>query len=508
MGFAGSSSDLPFVRASATSRISSPAVLASAQKTDTNKADEASPFALLVGSAEAKPAIRQPQHKDPQAKDNSGDKRNDKPGTVGANGQTNTGAAQTAAQAPVKPVKADKSDDKSSKNKDDSSDTPDGSAATAALQQVNTQSQPAAATQLAAMAANTAAAASTDTTSDGDAGDDQPGVTAAGATAAGQATAQAGQAAQNLQVAQDGQPVQNSHGAGQGNANTDQANQADSSQPAAAKNAGQNQPVNAQAQAQLQAQAQSHTQAQSNPAGQNPAQQGAVQPDGVQQSAKPWQAKLQNSGDKTDASQAAAKADDVKQAVTPAPQALTANNSLASKQDLPLGNAMPLIGGAQAQATSQGSDGPAVAQNVQVSTTPTPNMPALAVEIAAKSQSGAKQFDIRLDPPELGRVEVRLSIDATGKASAHLSADQPQTLDLLQKDAPALTRALRDAGLDVSQNGLNFSLRQQSSDSGAGQGQSFGNGRSFKLSATSSIDTSSASAAYSAPADGRLDIRV
>ena len=63
-----------------------------------------------------------------------------------------------------------------------------------------------------------------------------------------------------------------------------------------------------------------------------------------------------------------------------------------------------------------------------------------------RSQSGAKQFDIRLDPPELGRVEVRLSIDATGKASAHLSADQPQTLDLLQKDAPALTRALRDAG--------------------------------------------------------------
>ena len=43
-------------------------------------------------------------------------------------------------------------------------------------------------------------------------------------------------------------------------------------------------------------------------------------------------------------------------------------------------------------------------------------LPGMAVEIAAKSQSGAKQFDIRLDPPELGRVEVRLSIDASGKA--------------------------------------------------------------------------------------------
>jgi len=148
-----------------------------------------------------------------------------------------------------------------------------------------------------------------------------------------------------------------------------------------------------------------------------------------------------------------------------------------------------------------------VTQHIQVTATPAPNLPALAVEIAAKSQSGAKQFDIRLDPPELGRVEVRLSIDATGKASAHLSADQPQTLTLLQKDAPVLTRALREAGLDVSQDGLNFSLRQQSDNN-----QNAGNGnrrsRSFSLSATTAIDATAMTAVYRGPANGRLDIRV
>ena len=56
-----------------------------------------------------------------------------------------------------------------------------------------------------------------------------------------------------------------------------------------------------------------------------------------------------------------------------------------------------------------------------------------------------------------------------------MTADQPQTLDLLQKDAPTLTQALRDAGLDVSQSGLNFSLRGQDrqnddGSNGAGQG--------------------------------------
>ena len=82
---------------------------------------------------------------------------------------------------------------------------------------------------------------------------------------------------------------------------------------------------------------------------------------------------------------------------------------------------------------AQHSQAPIATQHVQVTAQAAPNLPALAVEIAAKSQSGAKQFDIRLDPPELGRVEVRLSIDATGKASAHLSADQPQTLDSVAK---------------------------------------------------------------------------
>jgi flagellar hook-length control protein FliK len=83
-----------------------------------------------------------------------------------------------------------------------------------------------------------------------------------------------------------------------------------------------------------------------------------------------------------------------------------------------------------------------VAASVQVApqTAAAPNVNSLAVEIAARSQSGAKQFEIRLDPPELGRVDVRLSIDATGKAEAHLTADQPETLSLLQKDSGTLRR--------------------------------------------------------------------
>lgn len=141
---------------------------------------------------------------------------------------------------------------------------------------------------------------------------------------------------------------------------------------------------------------------------------------------------------------------------------------------------------------------------------PQPNMDVLAVQIAAKSQSGAKQFDIRLDPPELGRVDVRLSIDSNGKAQAHLTADQPQTLELLQKDASGLTRALRDAGLDVSQNGLNFSLRgQNGNQADTGMGGRSGRRTGIPVDTLKRLEPGSLAAAqWRGPADGRLDIRV
>ena len=136
-----------------------------------------------------------------------------------------------------------------------------------------------------------------------------------------------------------------------------------------------------------------------------------------------------------------------------------------------------------------------------------PNVNSLAVEIAAKSQSGAKQFDIRLDPPELGRVDVRLSIDATGKAQAHLTADQPQTLDLLQKDSAALTRALRDAGLDVSQDGLNFSLQAARTSHGDGQRQRRAARRHrSRWRPPRSSKRRRPPALFSSAGDGRLDI--
>ena len=95
----------------------------------------------------------------------------------------------------------------------------------------------------------------------------------------------------------------------------------------------------------------------------------------------------------------------------------------------------------------------------------------LAVAIASRAQAGSSQFDIRLDPPELGRIDVRLGVDRDGQVTSHVTVDRADTLQLLQNQQPQLERALEQAGLKTADNGLQFTLRDQSF-----AGQNGGNG--------------------------------
>jgi flagellar hook-length control protein FliK len=85
----------------------------------------------------------------------------------------------------------------------------------------------------------------------------------------------------------------------------------------------------------------------------------------------------------------------------------------------------------------------------------------VAVEIASQASAGKQHFEIRLDPPELGRIDVKLDIDGDGNATTRLVVERSETLDLLKRDSHQLERALQQAGLKTSDNALEFSLRQQ-----------------------------------------------
>ncbi len=96
---------------------------------------------------------------------------------------------------------------------------------------------------------------------------------------------------------------------------------------------------------------------------------------------------------------------------------------------------------------------------------PAPGSPvpvhALAVTIAARAGSGATRFDIRLDPAELGRIDVQLTVDRDGAVKSRLVVEKQETLDLLQRDQRNLERALAQAGLQTSEGSLEFSLKDQ-----------------------------------------------
>jgi flagellar hook-length control protein FliK len=88
----------------------------------------------------------------------------------------------------------------------------------------------------------------------------------------------------------------------------------------------------------------------------------------------------------------------------------------------------------------------------------------LAAQIMRQQAEGVRVFDIRMDPPELGRVGVRLELGKDHTVKAMLSAERPDTLHELQRTARDLERALAEAGLNLAENGLSFSLGGERGD--------------------------------------------
>lgn len=90
----------------------------------------------------------------------------------------------------------------------------------------------------------------------------------------------------------------------------------------------------------------------------------------------------------------------------------------------------------------------------------------MGVEIARAVKGDREDLLIRLDPREMGRIDVRLSFDRDGVLRAVMSADSPAALDLLRRESGDLNRALADAGIRSDGQSLRFDAR-----SGEGMGQ-------------------------------------
>jgi flagellar hook-length control protein FliK len=83
----------------------------------------------------------------------------------------------------------------------------------------------------------------------------------------------------------------------------------------------------------------------------------------------------------------------------------------------------------------------------------------VAVHVRKAVAEGLDQITIRLNPAELGRIDVKIEVGNDGTLRAAFAADKQMTLDLLKGDSRQLEQALSEAGLSTDAGGLNFSLR-------------------------------------------------
>ncbi len=106
---------------------------------------------------------------------------------------------------------------------------------------------------------------------------------------------------------------------------------------------------------------------------------------------------------------------------------------------------------------------------------------ALVSQVAARirrlHQSARQEMRIRLHPPELGAMRIRIRVASDG-VKATLMVEQPQAHALLEENMPALLRALQEQGLkvdslsvEVSHGSDEFGLSSQSDGQGGERGR-------------------------------------
>jgi flagellar hook-length control protein FliK len=97
----------------------------------------------------------------------------------------------------------------------------------------------------------------------------------------------------------------------------------------------------------------------------------------------------------------------------------------------------------------------------------------VVLHLTKAADDGLDQLTIHLKPAELGAIEVKLEMGDGGLNKATISADRPDTLNLLQQDSHHLAQALDNAGIKTDPGSLSFNLR---GDGGGRFAQGFAQG--------------------------------
>ena len=162
-------------------------------------------------------------------------------------------------------------------------------------------------------------------------------------------------------------------------------------------------------------------------------------------------------------------------AATPAP----ATTDVAAQALTPPAAATPSIADAPTQAPSLTTPAAHTSPASQV---------APALLSLATSTAGTQRLTLRLEPAELGTVQVRIDRPAEAPARVQISVSRPETLTLMLRDQAQLQHTLDQAGVPAEGRTVSFQFTGQDADSlsrqAGGFGHSAANGQTPRNGAT------------------------
>ena len=136
----------------------------------------------------------------------------------------------------------------------------------------------------------------------------------------------------------------------------------------------------------------------------------------------------------------------------------------------------------------------------------------VSVQIQNAARNGTDRISIRLSPAALGKVEVKLELSPDKTVQAIVTAEKPETLDMLERDARTLQRALEEAGLKTNSDSLSFERRDSggTSDSASDSDGNAPNGTERSGNSENDDDSSQVDVELSNRQhhDGLLDVEV
>ncbi|NGN98535.1 flagellar hook-length control protein FliK [Grimontia sp. S25] len=143
--------------------------------------------------------------------------------------------------------------------------------------------------------------------------------------------------------------------------------------------------------------------------------------------------------------------------------------------------------GQQAGTTAAKLDAAAAQTPLQMSQNQTEAANALSERVNMMMSKNLKHVDIRLDPPELGRLQIKLSVN-NDQASVQFTVANQTARDLVEQSMPRLREMMQQQGLQLSQSSVQHQDaggRQQfagnQAQQGEGQGGQSGQGDSSRF---------------------------